>query len=447
MEFTSGNQSSWTALMQRAARNVVPLPGVALFGPRVPTVTPAAAVGAGCRLNSAKFVTYQGEQWFEINATATAGASNYFELQMNTVTEFTCDCLSYEFQTDDLANLSNAVAYLGTSGYSVFATDTRAIGTPSNNDPFRSYGTMTFTHYNASFAKNGFTGSLTDQAWINAKVRMTVANGTSAVVRFRSMTAGAVRNKGRLCISVDDGYDSVYRLGWPVLTRYGFPFSMGIIADKVGKSGYMTLDNLVEITEAGNECVAHGPIGGSGNLFTGGPAYLNDAERIADMKYHRDYLITNGLTTDSGAQCYIWPQGRYSDANGSASTLTAAQAAGFVLGRAATEYSEYTAMDAMAATNQSRMILPIIGHSYAGVANTPDDGTETANIATIVGRIQAVAEARMDGILMLHKFVARGAADNEIMIEMDRLVTICDAVKTLVSSGTLDVVLLSDIAA
>lgn len=418
--------------------------GIQMFGPEVSTV-PTAGVGSGCTLNASGYVDFLGERWFEVSATAISGSNNWFEIRTEGVPAFSADCVTLEFQSFDLSNLSQPTAYLGTAGYALFSTDTRSLGAPSTNDSFRHFGTMSFSWQRAAFSKNGFSGELTDQAWVNAKVRFTVTNGTTAVVRFRSMTVAANQRRARLAISVDDGYISTFRLGYPMLRKYGFPFSCAIIADKVNDSNYMGVSLLAQIVADGNECVAHGPIGGVGNLFSGGPAYTTDAQRVADMNFHRSFLDRNGLLSEKSAQVYVWPQGRYSDTNGSPSTLLAAQAAGFSLARAATVVDEYFLLDPISYSNGSRMTLPVVGHSYAGAPNSPGDAAETTNINNIIGRIQACAAARMDCVLMLHEFVGRGQASTAIQIEMDRLDTLCSAIKTLETSGTLDVVKLSDL--
>ena len=92
------------------------------------------------------------------------------------------------------------------------------------------------------------------------------------------------------------------------------------------------------------------------------------------------------------------------------------------------------------------MIMPIIGHNYAGASNTADDTAETTNVSNIVSYIQALGAARADGFIMLHKVVARGAATaGQIEIEADRLKTIMAAIRVEMDAGRLEPVGISEL--
>ena len=247
----------------------------------------------------------------------------------------------------------------------------------------------------------------------------------------------------QVLITFDDGYKSVADMAMPILSQYGLKTSLGIIADQIGNANYMTTGTLERLVALGHECVPHGPIGGTGNLFD---TYSTDADRLADMRYHRDWLVARGFSTSAAAACYVWPQGRFAVTAGDATTLVAAQRAGFVLARAAAVYDEYPAIRAMSPGCLTRLTLPIIGHSYAGAANTADDAAETTNISAITTRISELGAAHTDGVLMLHEVVARGAASNAIHIEADRLRTLCAAIRTAIDAGSVENVLLSRLA-
>ena len=129
-------------------------------------------------------------------------------------------------------------------------------------------------------------------------------------------------------------------------------------------------------------------------------------------------------------------------------------AAGFRLGRTATghpnntaittnNYERFTHLRVLSQQNRWRLIVPYLGHLYAGLAATADDATETANIAKVQLAIQNLAASGADGILMLHKVVSKGGATGgagSIEIETDRLDTLAAACQSLVNGGTLEVV-------
>jgi len=62
-------------------------------------------------------------------------------------------------------------------------------------------------------------------------------------------------------LTVDDGYSSFWDTAWPILQRYGFPATLFVSTQAVGKPGYMTWDQLRELAasgiEVGNHTVSH----------------------------------------------------------------------------------------------------------------------------------------------------------------------------------------------
>ena len=227
-----------------------------------------------------------------------------------------------------------------------------------------------------------------------------------------------------------------------LLSRFVFLLS---IADKVGASAlYGSLADFVDYVGRGHECVAHGPTGGVGNLIAN---YTTNAERIADINLHRDYLVTNKLTSVSGAKCYVFPQGEYAPTAGNVSLLDLMTTNGYKVARTATSKAapHLPSLRAYNSTH-SKLLLPIIGHGYAGATNTPDDATETTNVNAIVTAIQAAGAARTDVTLMLHKVVEKGGATaGAVEIETDRLRTIAVAIRAQMDAGNLVPSFLSDL--
>jgi len=61
-----------------------------------------------------------------------------------------------------------------------------------------------------------------------------------------------------LAITVDDAFASVYARGWPALAEAGFPFTLFVSTEVVGRPGYMTWDQLRELRDAGVDLALHG---------------------------------------------------------------------------------------------------------------------------------------------------------------------------------------------
>ncbi len=429
--------------------------GITLFGPEIAYAAPATANGAQCTINSAAAQTINGETYFTVNATATGASTNWFEIQLNTIAAFAADSVVLEFVCDAPASIGYVAAYLGTSGYALFAHRTAQMGSVgSGTDPFRNLGRLAMTFVSADWTKSGYANATNVQQWVNAKIRVSVANGATINFRLRSIQAGVARSPGRIAVVADDGYRSFIRAGAPVLEQYGIPSTMAIISNQVGNTGggFAALSDLQSYVERGNMCIAHGPLQNATNLFAA--PYTDTASRIADMQTCRDYLLAQRLTDSWGAKCYVFPQGVYASAAGEADLLDAMQAAGFTLGRTAvagtaTPASRSQHIRALSARCHQRLTLPILGHTYQGAAATADDATETTNINTIVTAIQALSTNGSDGVLMLHKVVARGGATGgagTIEIEQDRLATIAAAIKTEVDAGKLRAVTFPDMA-
>jgi hypothetical protein len=256
-----------------------------------------------------------------------------------------------------------------------------------------------------------------------SKLRITPTAGMSATIEIFGIWANGSNSLPSVVFTADDGYDSVYSLGCPVLEKYGHRLSMAIIADLVGTAGYMTLANLATLAGRGHECVVHGPIGGPGNLTQ----YATSAEVLADVLSHRNFLISNGLNVSGSADCYVFPQGVYQSARDDTKIMDAIVSAGFKYARLAN-----TNQSSICMTDQRRLpyYLPIIGHTWVS------DATEAANIARIIAKIQEAATQGRSVVIMLHK-ITSGAAAAAIEMRASNLDLICQAVSDLEAAGTM----------
>lgn len=238
--------------------------------------------------------------------------------------------------------------------------------------------------------------------------------------------------KSWIGISIDDGYDSAYTLGAPALERYGMRGSFGIIADKIGQGGYMTLTQLQDLVSRGHECVVHGPIGGTGSLnnYSASPTKALDVAN--DLNYHRNWLIANGLNTRGSANVYVYPQGvdRFSASDDT--IRNALDSIGFVGGRRAGNGRQQKRNTRGSAS----FTHPIIGHTWTSAP------AEAGNITAIVTSVNSAASERYDAVLMFHKFVTAAAADS-LEIQVSNLELILQAIADNQLAGTQEPVLLS----
>lgn len=241
--------------------------------------------------------------------------------------------------------------------------------------------------------------------------------------------------KSWIPISIDDGYDTAYTLGAPALERYGMRGSFGIIADKIGQGGYMTLTQLKDLVARGHECVVHGPIGGTGSLANYSASPTKAADVANDLNYHRNFLIANGLNTRGSANVYVYPQG-YDRFSASDDTIRdALESIGFVGGRRAGPGRQQKRNT----RGSAAFTHPIIGHTWTS------SGAEAANITAIVASINNAAAEKYDAVLMLHRFVTGAAADS-LEIQVSNLELILQAIADNTLAGTQESVLFSRLA-
>lgn len=423
-----GQTAAQAAAMQAAVSGAgMSLPGTELLGPTAGVTPTFSGTAAGI---SGTAVSINGEQWWRIDVTG----AGYVEVNVPTFTALCADTLTVEYIADPTVT-TQLVPYIGTAAYAVFANAIRNIPAASSQADWRVPGGHAVTYFQVNdWAKNAYTRDTIEQQWVTAKLR--VQFSAAGTFYLRSLRAGGGQRKGRICVIADDGWRSWFLRGAPLLARYGIPSTNAIIPSLIGSSpNHATEAMLQDYVAQGNANVTHGPIGGSGNLFT---RWGTDAEALADMIAARDWLLARGLTDSRGAQCYIWPQGFYARTAGDTSFIKAAWDAGFRLGRSVMESTVYPNVRATSSRCLSLLAMPTIGHTYAGATNTADDAAETTNINTIVTRIQALGAQRADGFVMLHQVVGRGAAAaGDTMIEVDRLATICAAIQTEVNAGRL----------
>lgn len=295
-------------------------------------------------------------------------------------------------------------------------------------------------------SSNSNFGSPTYPAYVaDHKIRITPRSGTAATVWIYAFGFSQPRPKGRICVTWDDGYDSMFKLGYDSFASRSIKQTLAVIGSAQGTGGgYSNIDQLSAFLNAGNALVSHGPwpSAGAGNLLTAYPGSANPVgDAIADMLLNLNYLRENGLLVPGADKCYVWPQGVFQQSVNDTSLLNAAIAAGFTLGRGV---SLTSAVNIDAASKYGRMALPIIGHTWAGTT-----AAEATNITAITTAIAGLAADGADGFLMLHRVHPTTTTDgsmSSIGIRKGDLETIAEAIKTAVDAGTLEAVTMAELA-
>ena len=65
------------------------------------------------------------------------------------------------------------------------------------------------------------------------------------------------KNEKKILITIDDGFQSFYQEAWPYLRKNNIPFILFVSTEPVGKNGYMTWDQIIEIENSKLGMIGH----------------------------------------------------------------------------------------------------------------------------------------------------------------------------------------------
>lgn len=215
----------------------------------------------------------------------------------------------------------------------------------------------------------------------------------------------------QIMITDDDGYESWFTRGLPVLNAYGLKSAASVIGSLIGTNAtWATEQMLADAYDQGHEMVPHGAQ--ALNLLA------SEAARESDILANRSYLTSRGYT--KGADFYVYPNGVYQLSAGNQEIINILKRNGFKAARGTTS-PRYTKPAVGYADN--RWLLPIIGMDTATSA------------ATIKQRIDlGVANGDLM-ILMLHDIVPSGGSGIDVTV--DKLDEVCKHIAELIGQGKL----------
>ena len=121
-------------------------------------------------------------------------------------------------------------------------------------------------------------------------------------IHLEELLEGEVPAKS-VVLTFDDGLEDFYTTAVPLLEKYGFTATNGVVTEMVGWHEHMTAEQVQEIVDRGFEVVSH-------SLTHKNMASLGEAELIYDLKRSREMLEENYGVETVG---FIYPSGKYSD--------------------------------------------------------------------------------------------------------------------------------------
>ncbi len=66
-----------------------------------------------------------------------------------------------------------------------------------------------------------------------------------------------IKDKKKILITIDDGFKSFYEEAWPYLKKNNIPFILFVSTEPVGRYGYMTWDQIIEINNSQLGVIGH----------------------------------------------------------------------------------------------------------------------------------------------------------------------------------------------
>ena len=397
---------------------------------RLPDAAGRVGTGAGITHGGSAtgaFTTRNGRRCYEITSPANASLqSMYFSIASGTVT----NRQHIVFEVEDAEHWRGGSWRLGFYTDNTFANGVRAVYTPDSYNGYNGVHCMApLSGEWANVGAGSFSSTMTQCIFYFQRKSGAVGN---TKLWIYEIAEGEKNSLPQIVIGADDGADTWYTDGLPILEKYGFSSYMAFIADDRGTATRMSQEEWADAIARGHHAVVHGCKTGKSSLvdyFSDYSGYVSAGAAIsADIAYNRDVMVAEGLDPDGlGRTIYVLPQGKHQPSLTTAGDLTIASALddlGFVGGRLARVQNAVMANGGWAGAAD---YIPIIGHNWSS-------GDEAGNIAAIIASMQDEIGAGRSVVLMFHEVRANPSANEHITAA--NLEAIVSAAATLVRSGS-----------
>ncbi|MFF4252646.1 polysaccharide deacetylase family protein [Streptomyces sp. NPDC001663] len=260
-------------------------------------------------------VFVHGTQSVRVTTTG-AGKQSYVRKLGGSALSLTGKAIRLVFRIDDTTNLSKLSFYLGTGSLAnYFLWQFHTHSTTATNyvqsgewvtvhlqwaDVASAAGTYSISSGGVPSTTTGFT-DMSFAVYDNA--------GGPVTYHLQSVElipdTASVFPKGVVSITFDDSHTSVYGLARPVLDSYGFPGTVYNIADAIGTSGYLTLDQMHSLQDfSGWEMAGHSY---ATSAHTASYSKLTAGQVDDDLRTLREWLVGNGFTSEH----FAYPHGAF----------------------------------------------------------------------------------------------------------------------------------------
>jgi hypothetical protein len=251
----------------------------------------------------------------------TPGDSNFYSIT-GTVSSF-----------DMTAKIPRVTAQVVTSAtLNSLLIDLATDSTFTNGWTWQMQGSFSNSEYftDGDWATQGLSFHTATKIGSGARTALTAArfrvqdSGTPVTVHFQEIDiiadGSATFPNGVVSITFDDSYQDALDLGKTKLDQYGYPATTFTIADLIGTSGRLTLQELINLQSNNGwevACHAYSDVV-HGETYTGVTAAVMDA----DVRALKAFAVENGFR---GADLLAYPKGQFGKTTDNVSTTSIAQ--------------------------------------------------------------------------------------------------------------------------
>ncbi|WP_367320264.1 polysaccharide deacetylase family protein [Streptomyces sp. HUAS ZL42] len=382
--------------------------------------TGAGTGTASANLNDTS-VFVRGTQSVRVTTSGT-GKQSYVRKLGGAATSLTGKAIRLVFRVDDTTHLSKLSFYLGTgslANYFLWQFHTHS-ATATNYvqsgewvtvhlqwaDVASAVGTYSLSSTGVPSTTTGFT-DMSFAVYDNA--------GGPVTYHLQSVElipdTASVFPKGVVSITFDDSHTSVHGLARPVMDAYGFAGTVYNIADAIGTSSFLTLDQMHSLQDfSGWEMAGHSY---ATSAHTASYSKLTAQQVDDDLRTLREWLVGNGFTSEH----FAYPHGAFEKTTDG---VPVDQIAGRHFTTARSIISETIESFAPAMPYRLKALTGINDGSGIG-------GTALANLTAAGGRLDRCAANGDWLILCLHR-VVDGAPASSTEISKTGLNTLMKAI-------------------
>lgn len=237
-----------------------------------------------------------------VKFSVPAGGTSIARLAYSPTLDFTNKIPVLWVRSDDWASLSENLIYLSSNGHAgnYIAGFSRALD-PRRLIQDNEWVALTLPWHNLP------SGTVNVAAIDSIQIRLVAAAGKTPNFWIGGLGSVARQSRGVVTLCYDDAYKDNYTRALPIAAKYGFPGTVGVIAEMVGSANGLTVDMMREMEAVhGWEMVPHAFTIANHDVSY---ASLGTEASVADALAIRRWMIDHGFTR--GQDDFIYPRGGF----------------------------------------------------------------------------------------------------------------------------------------